>query len=71
MAPYVDQRIEEAQRASHDEIARRLGVAGVPVKKDTAVRNNVGYLAKVQTDRGTFWTIARNVYMKMIQDGTI
>lgn len=67
----IDQRLEEAERIPHEVICLRLEAAGVPTKKDTAVRNNVEYLAKVKTDLGVYWSIARNVYKKMVSEGRI
>lgn len=67
----IAKKVELAERMSHEEVAQRLAAAGVAVKKDTALRNNVGFMAKLQTEHGSYWGIARNVYKKMLEDGTI
>lgn len=67
----LESRIEEVNRMSHDDIAALLTRFGVAVKRDKALKHNVGWLARVAHYRGDYWTIARNVYRKMVEDGTI
>ncbi len=68
----IETRSAEVTHLSDDEIAARLREAGVPVKPDRATKNNVGYLAKVHADMvGTYWQMARNVYLHMVETGQI
>ena len=71
MFPSIEKKFEEAETLSDDEIAKRLSAAGVEVRPDKAVKNNVGYLAKVRNEYGVYWQMARNVYLDMVDTGRI